>query len=413
MLLSTACSVETTGSSESVDTASDDVRVCAEGTTVRGVDVSFYQGQVNWQSVKNSGVGFGIARVSDGTTYVDDQFTRNWSEMKRVGLIRGAYQYFRPGQSANAQADLMINAVGALGDGDLPAVIDVETADGYSSSTIVSKVQAWLDRVEAATGKRPLIYAASGFWDTLSGTSQFADYDLWVANYGVSCPSMPNTWGNWVFWQYTDSGSTPGIPGGVDTNVFNGSLQELTSYASGGSVAVPPQLAIEVYWARQADGSYALRALAPAEITRVEYVVDGYPIGAATRADGSNFPTSYQFSLEKNERLFEVKGYDSSGQQKGHGIGLMDVTAGVGVYIKQMGAALYEIGLERAPSGVASIEVRADGYLLKDSVSGAARSSRLAVRSKFTLLGKRNFELSTYNADGSLRGTLRRSLTLE
>jgi hypothetical protein len=91
----------------------------------------------------------------------------------------------------------------------------------------------------------------------------------------------------------------------------------------------------------------------------------------------------------------------------------MDVTSGTAVYIKQMGAALYEIGLERAPAGAASIEVRADGFLLTDSVSGKSRSTRMAVRSQFNQLGPRTFTIRTFNADGTLRGSLTRKLTLE
>ena len=182
----------------------------------------------------------------------------------------------------------------------------------------------------------------------------------------------------------------------------------------GGAPTPAPELAaIEVYWARQADGSYALRALAPAAIERVVYRVDGYDIGEATRADGENFPTSYTFSSETNERLFEVLGYDADGEQVGLGVGLIDVTEGTAVYIKQMGEDLYEIGLERAPEGVAFVEVQVDGrWTLPDIVSGETRSPRGAVRYRFGTLGERDFALTTFNADGSRRGTLYRTFTL-
>jgi hypothetical protein len=170
---------------------------------------------------------------------------------------------------------------------------------------------------------------------------------------------------------------------------------------------------LEVYWARQADGRYDLRALGPASVASVEYRVDGFEIGSATKTDGSNFPDSYSFTSEENERFFEVVGFDAANEPIARGIGSIDVTSGTAVYIKQMGAALYEIGLERAPAGAASVEVRADGFLLTDSVSGKSRSTRMAVRSKFSQLGSRTFAIRTFNADGTLRGTLTRSLTLE
>ncbi len=186
-------------------------------------------------------------------------------------------------------------------------------------------------------------------------------------------------------------------------------------FASGASCAqqVGGRVPIEVYWNRDAQGRYALRALADASVARVTYQVDGYLIGGATRAAGANFPDDYVFTVDQDERHLVVTGFDAAGAEVGRGVGLLDVTAGTGVYIKQLGARLYEIGLERAPAGVAAIEVRADGYLLSDATSGTTRSARGAVRSMFNQLGERSFAITTYAADGTVRGTLRRTFTLE
>lgn len=183
--------------------------------------------------------------------------------------------------------------------------------------------------------------------------------------------------------------------------------------ATCGSVEPEPSLAaIEVYWSRRVDGGYELRALAPSAVVRVTYRVDGYVVASATRAEGPNFPASYTFSSEGVNRLFEVVGQDASGATVALGNGAIDVTAGTAVYVKQLGAGFYEIGLERAPSGVAAIEVDADGFALTDGETGARRSTRLAVRSRFTLLGERRFTIRTYGSTGTLRGTLRRTLEL-
>lgn len=387
------------------------LRVCAAGPTVEGLDVSYYQGSVDWAAVKRSGRAFAFTRVSDGTTFRDPTFARNWAALKQNGLIRGVYQYFRASEDPIAQADLLLDAIGALEPGDLPPVLDLETSDGMSSSTVIARAAAWVSRVEAATGRSPIIYTSIGYWETLpaSGTAQFAKRPLWVANYGVSCPHVPDTWSTWRFWQYSESGSVPGASGGIDVNVWNGTLDELRAFAAGAPRLDP----IEVYWARQPSSSYDLRALAGARVARVEYRVDGYLIGKATRADGDNFPTSYTFSSEGTGRAFEVLGFDASGAKVARGVGWIDVTAGTAVSIRQMGAALYEVALERAPDAVAAIEVRADGYLLTDSVTGQTRSTRDAVRYRFTQLGPRELAITTYNADGSARGTLRRSVTLE
>jgi hypothetical protein len=172
-------------------------------------------------------------------------------------------------------------------------------------------------------------------------------------------------------------------------------------------------LPIEVYWARGADGTYALRALAPESVQRVEYRVDGYKIGEASRDDGSNFPDSYRFSEERDERHFEVIGFDAAGKRIARGVGLFDVTSGTGIYIKQMGSRLYEVGLERAPADVAFISLDVDGFPVTDAETGEGLSPRNAVRSTYSMLGERTFRITTHNADGSERGHLHRTFRLE
>jgi hypothetical protein len=170
---------------------------------------------------------------------------------------------------------------------------------------------------------------------------------------------------------------------------------------------------IEVYWARLQDGSYKLHAIAGETTTRVEYYVDEWRIAESTRDQGSNFPARYRFSTERPERFFEVRGFDASGAPVSRGVGLLDVTEGVGVYIRQMGRDEFEVGLERAPSGVAGIELTVDGqYVVTDSVSGQQRSPRRAVRSRYSRLSERAFSLATYNTDGTSRGYLRRTFDL-
>jgi len=389
-------------------------QVCGNGPTTLGIDVSFYQGAFNWTTVKNAGVKFAFLRVSDGLTYPDGQFARSWAQARSVGIIRGAYQFFRPGQDAVAQADLLVDAMGTLQPDDLPPVIDVEATSGLGASTVVARIQQWVDRVRARTGRTPIVYTGKYFWqDNVGNSAAFKNNPLWLAQYtSASCPDLPNAWSRWSFWQYSDSGSIAGISGGVDVNRFNGTLADLQAFVAASSGTVPATVAIEVYWQREADGTYQLRALAPAQITRVEYVVDGNVVGPAPRADGSNFPDSFRFTTTGPGRAFGVRGFDAGNHAIGLGVGWIDVTDATAVYIRQMGARLYEIGLERPPAGLASIEVRADGILLTDSVSGTTRSTRAAVRYSFNTLGPRQLEIATYNADGSLRGRITRSVTL-
>lgn len=218
-------------------TVEQEARVCGANkvTGIQGVDVSYYQGTFNWSGVKAADdIKFGYARISDGTGYIDDTFDRNWRVMKEQGILRGGYQYFRPNQDATAQANLVVQKLGRLGPGDLPAMIDVESAGGQSSATIVSKMQTWIQIVQAGTGKKPVIYTGSGFWNASVNSSAFSDHPLWVANYGVSCPSMPNGWSDWTIWQYCGGDQYCNNGQAHDCNVFNGSLAELQALAGGG-----------------------------------------------------------------------------------------------------------------------------------------------------------------------------------
>ena len=181
----------------------------------------------------------------------------------------------------------------------------------------------------------------------------------------------------------------------------------------GATCTAKPSTPIEVYWKRQASGSYELRALAPQSIARVEYRVDGFVIGGATRAEGDNFPDAYTFTNGGTGRKLEVIGFGSDDSPVGRGIGSIDVTSSAAFFIRQMGGALYEVGIEQAPSAVAAVELRVDGFPVTDSVSGQFRTPRLAVRYKYTKLGQRRFALSTFNADGTIRGTITRDFVLE
>jgi lysozyme len=218
----------------------------------QGADVSKWQGNFDWNS---AGVVFGFARISDGTTYIDSYFDANWANMKAAGVLRGAYQYFRPGQNATQQANMMVAKVGKLGPGDLPCVIDVESTDGQSAATIASKVKTWLDIVEQGTGKRPIIYTGPYFWQDNVGTTAFSGYPLWIAHYGASCPSIPDGWNTWTFWQYCDGNTQYCTNGkGWDRDVFNGSLAELAAFAD---AAVAPS-----YGAKYVEQSFPLASTA-------------------------------------------------------------------------------------------------------------------------------------------------------
>lgn len=223
-------SAESTAEDDCLKSTSSALKTCAGTTTLTGIDVSYYQGNVAWAQVKSSGRSFAFARVSDGVNTVDTKFAQNWPAMKAAGLTRGVYQFFRPSQDASAQAQLLIDkltASGGLKPGDLPPVLDLESADGLAAATVVARAKIWLAKVEAKYGVKPIVYTAA-FMTPVIG-SNFTAYPLWVANYQTTCPTMPGAWTKWKFWQNSDSGSVPGVSGNVDTNLFDGSATLLSA----------------------------------------------------------------------------------------------------------------------------------------------------------------------------------------
>jgi lysozyme len=207
--------------------------VCPGPSTVEGIDVSEYQGNINWGQVKASGREFAIIRTGDGM-YQDPYFAQNWSGAKAAGLIRGVYQFFEPGEDAVAQANLMLSMMGAIGPGDLPPMIDVEVTGGQSGATITSKIHQWVNTVQAATGRKPLVYTGTWFWDPNVGSGDFSSYPLVESYYCSSCcPNLPNPWSDFAMWQYSSTGAVPGISGNVDLDKFKGTMADLQLLAGG------------------------------------------------------------------------------------------------------------------------------------------------------------------------------------
>ncbi len=235
--MSTAALVVVVGCSADpeIDQIAQEQVVCARGSTLPGIDVSFWQGTINWDQVRSSGQRYAIIRAYYGANTRDSQFDRNWREARRVGLLRGAYQWFKPLQDPATQADRMVAAVGRLGPGDLPVVADVEepASNGLPSrAEYVRRIQVWVDRVRAGTGRTPILYSGKYYWQDYVASTAFASGPLWHPQYtSASCPNIANQWSNWVFWQYSSTGRVSGISGNVDMNRFNGTMTELNALA--------------------------------------------------------------------------------------------------------------------------------------------------------------------------------------
>ena len=240
-ILLAGCATEATFTNDDqLDTIESAATVCGSGPTVKGVDVSYYQGNVDWAAAKADGVEFAFVRISDGLGTIDTKFEQNWAGTKSAGILRGAYQFFRPNQDALAQADLFLDKLGTLEANDLPPVIDVEAAGGLGPAAVAAQVGIWIDRVKAATGMTPIIYTGFYFWRDSVGAAEFPGSPLWHAQYSsAECPNIPPPWTDWAIWQFTASGRVAGIAGDVDTNRFNGTREQLLALTASPAECTP------------------------------------------------------------------------------------------------------------------------------------------------------------------------------
>lgn len=209
---------------------------CAGPATLPGIDVSYYQGNIDWGAVAGSGVKFAYVRVAHSLQFEDPKFQQNLAGARAAGIHTGVYQYFEPTEDAVAQAQLLIDRTGPLQTGDLPPMIDVESADTVGKEAYANAIRAWLDTVEAAYGVRGMIYSGFYYWNDYVGTDEFIDHPLMIPNYNEGCPLIPDYWPSWTIHQYCDCGSVPGVNGDVDVDTFNGDLAALLGYTVGAPV---------------------------------------------------------------------------------------------------------------------------------------------------------------------------------
>jgi GH25 family lysozyme M1 (1,4-beta-N-acetylmuramidase) len=214
--------------------------ISASTPQLPGIDVSSYQGNINWASIRSS-LDFVYAKATEGTYYTNPDFTNQYEGPYNQGIIRGAYHFAIPNNSSgSAQADYFIaHGGGWSGDGlTLPGALDIEynpygsECYGLSRSSMVSWIHSFVNEYAAREGVYPTIYSTTDWWTTCTGNSgAFGGNDpLWIANYSASGGGpLPAGWGFYTFWQYADSGSLPG-----DQDVFNGAYSRLQVLAKDG-----------------------------------------------------------------------------------------------------------------------------------------------------------------------------------
>lgn len=191
------------------------------------VDTSHYNGLVDFKGIKAAGYDGAYLKATEGATNQDAYFKRSYELAKEAALLVGAYHFYEPKIDIHAQLDNFTSFTKDC-DFDLPTTFDWEKEDGTSSSKQISDANIWLNYLKNLEKKTPVIYTGPSFFRDIIGSPRgFDQYHLWIANYGVSEPKIPQPWTSWKFWQYTESGKIPGVIGEFDLNWFNGTLEQL------------------------------------------------------------------------------------------------------------------------------------------------------------------------------------------
>lgn len=224
---------------------------------VEGIDVSKWQGEMNWvKAAEHADFAFiraGSVDSISGQCYEDTQFDNNAAGAGSLMPI-GFYWYFRPNHDPVEQADYFCALINSK-EYQLPPVCDIETTGGLSAGRVADSLKKFLDRVFAKTTIKPIIYTRSSFFNyAVAPRDYWSSYDLWIARYvnqpepwgNTGDPSyvQPRDWKSWRFWQYSADGNGEGAKYGaqsksIDKNVFNGDIKAFAAYL-GFQIPEPP-----------------------------------------------------------------------------------------------------------------------------------------------------------------------------
>jgi len=197
---------------------------------IHGIDIAKYQGAVDFERARASGVSFAYLKATEGGDRVDDRFAANWQAAANAGMPRGAYHFYYFCRSAAEQAKWFIRHVPRTA-GALPPALDMEwnpqspsCKKRPSPDVVRREMKVFLTAIEKHYGKKPVIYTTPDFFED-NDLGSFKGYKWWLRatnshpddKYGA----MP-----WVFWQYTGTGRVPGVNGDADINVFRGDHRE-------------------------------------------------------------------------------------------------------------------------------------------------------------------------------------------
>ncbi len=192
-----------------------------ENKRMDGIDVSHWEGKINFRRVKEAGIRLVYIKATQGTTVVDPDFERNYREADRERMRIGFYHYVtaRDVEEAKAEAVFFSEKIKGKNQHARPAM-DFEEFGELPRREIREISMEFLRELEQRTGVRPVIYSDASNAATVFDDDRLREYPLWIAQYGVERPDMENPWRRWSGWQYTDAGRVDGIAGDVDRDFF-------------------------------------------------------------------------------------------------------------------------------------------------------------------------------------------------
>ncbi|WP_031519937.1 GH25 family lysozyme [Streptomyces sp. NRRL F-5123] len=219
--------------------AGDDLVMSPDATYPAGIDVSHYQGSINWSSVKSAGIQFAYIKATESTDYKDPNFNANYLNAYNAKVIRGAYHFARPDLSTGAAQATYFASHGGAWSADnltLPGMLDLEGGCyGKSAASMQSWILDFYNTYKSKTTRDVVIYTSPSWWNSCTGGwgGMSAKSPLWVAHWTTAAsPTIPSGFPFWTFWQYSDSGSVSGISGAVDRDRFSGTTARLLALAN-------------------------------------------------------------------------------------------------------------------------------------------------------------------------------------
>ncbi|AWH96668.1 glycoside hydrolase family 25 protein [Dietzia psychralcaliphila] len=203
----------------------------------RGIDSSSWQhphgAPVDWHAAAASGQSFAFIKATEGTGPANRYYEADVEQARASGMAVGSYHKARPAMDPSVQARAFAARLQSVGGQQLPPVLDIETDEGKNPEELIEWTRVFLTELQHLTGRTPIIYTYRFFWiDRMANTTQFSEYPLWLAEYGVPEPTLPviGGWTEWSFWQNSETGAVPGFTGPVDLNVFAGTHEDIWAW---------------------------------------------------------------------------------------------------------------------------------------------------------------------------------------